>query len=95
MRFHDHAMQVEGQQGLHVDAPRPRCRPRRAFGSFQGDAHAGAVGDQGEVVAWAQDFGHSQGQGELADIVGQALLEAIAIEHLHHQGGVIGLKRVL
>ena len=56
------------------------------------DAHAGPIGDQGEVQAFVQHFRYAQGDGKFPDIGGHGLLEAVPVEALDDEGGVIGMQ---
>ena len=42
-----------------------------------------------QIVAGAENLGHAQGYGHLADVVRQALFDPITIKHLHYQPGFV------
>ncbi len=92
-RLDNPAVNIEGQQCLHVDDLDLDANLAQLLGCIQDDAAARAVGDHGHIAAFAQHFGHTQRQAHLADVVGQAFLDAIAVEHLDHDGGLVRFEQ--
>ena len=88
-RVADHPFAVERQERLHVDHLGVDARLGEELGGLERDPAAGAVGDDGGVPSAPQHLGHAERQADLADVDRQPLLEAVAVEHLDDDAGVV------
>ena len=84
---------VEGQERLHVDDLGLDPHAREIGGGFQGDPAQRAVGHERHVRANADRFGHAERDGELADVLGQPLLEPVSREHLDEDRRVVSAEQ--
>ena len=91
-RCHDDAAAIEGQQRLHVDDLRVDAGVRELLRGFDDDAQRGAVRHQRHVPSLAHDLGDAEGHGEVADVRGKFFLDAVAVEHLDHDGRIVAAQ---
>ena len=91
-RADNRVVEVERVEGLHVDdlARHPELveRARR----IEGNCAASAIRHHGYIGAGAQHLRHAQGDGEVADVLGHALLQPVPVERLDDDAGVVAAE---
>ena len=84
---------VEWQERLHVDDLRLDAKVREVGSRFHGDPAERAVRHERDVRPLADGLDHAERDGELTDVIGQALLQPVSREHLDEQGRVVAAQQ--